>query len=136
MSHGHSHAGCRDLWRRALLAFALTLIAAPVFAAASVVVNVDGKQIKANQPATMYVEVATTVELVVIGAKVSQPISWPKVNGLTLSGSGSDLHRNAFTFFLTPTRTGDFTVPAFDFRADDGETLHVDPIKFHAVPHS
>ena len=122
---------------RLLIALVLTFMATPCFAAASVTVLVDqnGDEMASNLPVyTMYVDVATTVELVVRGAKVSQPISWPKVNGLPLTGSGYNPHENAFSFFLTPSRVGDFTVPAFVIRADDGEMLHVGPIKFHAVP--
>ena len=58
--------------------------------------------------------------------------------GLVLSGSGwqPGLSKNVieYNFILTPSRTGDFTVPAFDIRTDDGQTLHVGPIKFHAQP--
>jgi len=127
----------RELWRGALLALAFVLMAAPAFAAASVTVRVDqGGHMKSNLSVyTMWVDVASTIELVVANAKVSQPIAWPKVEGLTLNGTGNDPHTNTFTFFLTPSRVGDFTVPAFDIRTDDGQTLHVGPIKFHAVPH-
>jgi hypothetical protein len=122
-----------------LLALALVFMAAPAFAAGSVTVQVgDGGMRMSSGKAvyTMWVDVVTTVELVVANAKVSQPIQWPAVDGLTLNGNGFDPHRNAFTFFLTPSRVGDFTVPAFDIRADDGQTLHVGPIKFHAIPHT
>ena len=138
MNHHPVNVGRRELSRGALLALAVVFLAAPVFAAGSVTVRVDqGDQMKSNLPVyTMWVEVVTTVELVVTGAKVSQPISWPKVDGLTLNGTGFNPHTNAFSFFLTPSRVGDFTVPAFDIRADDGQTLHVGPNKFHAVPHS
>ena len=136
MNH-HANVGRRQWWWGALLSLVLVVAAAPAFAAASVSVSVGegGMQMSSGKAVyAMQVDGTTTVELVVTNAKVSQPISWPKVDGLTLNGSGSDPHRNAFSFFLTPTRAGDFTVPAFDFRTDDGQTLHVGPIKFHTVP--
>jgi hypothetical protein len=140
MNHHHASGGRRRrLWRATVIALIFGLIVAPAFAAGSVTVQVDegGFHVSTGKPVyTMWVEVVTTVELVVAGAKVSQPIQWPQVDGLTLSGSGYNPHTNAFSFFLTPTRVGDFTVPAFDIRADDGQTLHVGPIKFHAIPHS
>jgi len=125
----------RALWLGAPLALALLLPAAPVFAAASVTLSIDqGGQEKSGLAVyTMSVDNVYTVELTVKSAKVSQPIPWPKVDGLTLNGSGFDPHRNTFTFFVTPSRTGDLTVPGFDFRTDDGQTLHVGPIKIHVV---
>ena len=131
-----ANLGRRVLWQGVLFALALVFMPAPVFAAASVAVTCDGKALN-QHVCTMYVEVATTVGLVVTNAKVSQPISWPKVNGLTLSGTGWQPvpGGTSYNFFLTPARVGDFTVPAFDIRTDDGQTLHVGPIKFHAVPH-
>jgi hypothetical protein len=56
-------------------------------------------------------------------------ITLPKVDGLTLNGSGTN--PPDFNFFITPTRAGDFTIPAFDIRTDDGQTIHVNAVKFH-----
>jgi hypothetical protein len=131
-----ANMGRRAVWRRAAFALALTFAATPCLAAASLTVKVDqnGNQLASGLPVyTMHVNVPTTIELVVTGAKLIQPVPWPNVNGLTLNGSGYDPNQHAYTFFLSPSRPGDFVVPAFNVRADDGETLHVGPIKFHAV---
>src|SRR5579872_3535992 len=131
MKLDYARLSLRELWRGALVALALAVVAAPAFAAASVTVNVDEGDMQMSSGKAVYamqVDGTTTVELVVANAKVSRPISWPKVDGLTLSGSGFNPYRNTFSFFLTPTRPGDFTVPAFDFRTDDGQTLHVGPL--------
>jgi hypothetical protein len=132
----------REFWRGALIALALVFAAAPAFAAASLTVSVDegGMSLSSGKAVyAMQVEVQTTVKLTVTNGRVSQPISWPKVDGLVLNGSGQQpgLSKNVteYNFFLTPSRAGDFTVPAFDIRTDDGQTLHVGPIKFHAAPH-
>ena len=128
------HAG--HLWRGASVALAFAFTGTACLAAASVTVKVDqgGNQLASNLPVyVMHVNVPTTIELVVTGAKLIQPVPWPNVNGLTLNGSGYDPNQRAYTFFLSPSRPGDFIVPAFNVRADDGETVHVGPIKFHAV---
>ncbi|MBV9331846.1 MAG: hypothetical protein JOZ55_09875 [Alphaproteobacteria bacterium] len=82
---------------------------------------------------TMDVGVATTVELLIDGARVSHPIAWPKVKGLDLIGTGYNPHENAFTFVLKPSHKGNFTVPAFDVRTDSGKKLHVGAMRFHAI---
>jgi hypothetical protein len=142
MKLDHESVGRRVLGRGALIVFALVLLAAPAFAAASVTVSADEGGMRMSSGKAVYamqVDVQTTVKLTVTNGKVSQPISWPKVDGLVLNGSGQQpgLSKNVteYNFFLTPSHVGDFTVPAFDIRTDDGQTLHVGPIKFHAVPH-
>jgi BatD DUF11 like domain len=127
----------RELGRGALFVLASVFYAAPALAAASVSVRVDEGDWQMSSGKAVYaaqVQGTTTVELVVKSGKVSQPIQWPKVDGLPVTGSGYDPNSNTFSFFLTPARAGDFTVPAFDFRTDDGQTLHVGPLKFHVVP--
>lgn len=77
----------------------------------------------------------TTITVTVAHAQVSAPVALPAVSGLTLNGSGTNPGANSedFNFFVTPMRSGDFTIPAFDIRADDGETLHVEAITLHAA---
>lgn len=137
MNH-RANVGRRELWRGALIALAFVLGATPAFAAASVTVQVeDDDGLHTSSGNAVYaarVQGTTNINLIVKNAKVSQPIQWPEVDGLPLTGSGYDPHTNSFLFILTPQRPGDFTVPAFDFRTDDGQTLHVGPLKFHAVP--
>jgi hypothetical protein len=82
------------------------------------------------------VGVPATIELTVTGGKVSGPVALPTVAGLTLNGSGTNPQPRleSFTFFVTSTHAGDFTIPAFDLHTDTGETLHVAPITLYAVP--
>jgi len=56
-------------------------------------------------------------------------ISLPEVSGLTLNGTGTNLPD--YNFFITPTRAGDFTIPAFDIHTGDGKVIHVKAVKFH-----
>ena len=124
-------------WRGALLVLASVFFATPAFAAASVTVLVDEGGLHMSSGKAVYaaqVQGVTNIQLIVKNGKVSQPIQWPKVDGLPVTSSGYDPHSNTFSFGLTPQRAGDFTVPAFDLRTDDGQTLHVGPLKFHATP--
>ena len=82
------------------------------------------------------VENTYTLQLIVQSGKVSRGIALPHVDGLTLSGTGTQPwsgNATSYNFFITPARTGDFTIPAFDIRTDAGETLHVGAIKFHVI---
>ena len=74
-----------------------------------------------------------TIVLTVTNGKISQAIRLPDVDGLAVNGSGTNPLADSedFTFFVTPTRAGDITIPAFDIRTDDGETLEVNPIILH-----
>jgi len=59
----------------------------------------------------------------------------PLVDGLTVNGSGANPNTNppSYNFFVTPAHAGDFTIPAFDIRSDDGQTFHVQALKLHVV---
>jgi hypothetical protein len=138
MNLDRAKRGRRELWQGALLALALVFMATPVLAAASVTLSVDEGDMRMSSGKAVYtmrVDVQTTIKLTVTNGKVSQPIPWPKVDGLVLNGTGQQPGLRGgiteYNFFVTPTRAGDFTVPAFDIRTDDGQTLHIDPIKFH-----
>ncbi|HMK67882.1 MAG TPA: hypothetical protein VK433_04990 [Stellaceae bacterium] len=122
----------RELWKGALFGLSLVLVAGPVLAAASVTVTIDGRPKRGNA-VNAIVEDTYTIVLTVTNGKVSDPIPWPQADGLRLSGSGYNPHTNGYSFFITPLRAGDFEVPAFDFKTDDGQTLHVDAIKFHVA---
>jgi hypothetical protein len=73
----------------------------------------------------------TTISIIITGAKVTS-VNLPSVNGLTLNGTGTNPNAHEYNFFVSPTRAGDFTIPAFDVKADDGEILHVPAIALHA----
>lgn len=126
----HSSAARRRRLRRLFAAGVLSLgLASPAFAAASLTEQFipDAAHAVVGQP--------TTITLTVKGAKVSGAVKLPQVAGLTLNGSGTNPSANSedFNFFVTPTRAGDLTIPAFDIRTDDGQTLHVNAIKLHAA---
>ena len=76
-----------------------------------------------------------TIVLTVTNGKISQPIQLPSVDGLAVNGSGTNPGTNSeeLTFFVTPTRGGDITIPAFTIQTDDGETLEVNPIILHVT---
>ena len=115
----------RSHWRGAFLA-ALVFACATAFACAATATGsiVGGAT----------VGVPVTVVITIKGAKVDK-VDLPTVDGLTLNGSGENPYGGKldFTFFLTPSHAGDYTIPAFDVKTVDGQTLHVDAIKFHAA---
>ena len=47
--------------------------------------------------------------------------------------NGSISSSAAKTFHLIPTRAGDFTIPAFDIRLQDGTVLHAQAMKLHVL---
>lgn len=67
--------------------------------------------------------------IVTVKNKSVKAVTLPRVSGITLNGSGTN--PPDFNFFITPTRTGDITIPSFDIRADDGKIIHVDAVTFH-----
>jgi uncharacterized protein (DUF58 family) len=132
----HSIARRAKLWRLVLLAVILSGMAAPAaIAAASLTVQIGG-----NGPPARGTKVSVgetvTIGLMVKNGKVTEQVKLPPVDGLTLNGSGTNPGANSanFYFFVTPTRAGDFIVPAFDIHTADGQTLHVNAITLHAVP--
>ena len=78
--------------------------------------------------------VPVTITLSVPGGKLGE-FKLPHVEGLTVNGSGHDPNTNppSYNFFVTPAHAGDFTIPAFDIRSDDGQTFHVQALKLHVV---
>jgi type 1 fimbria pilin len=76
--------------------------------------------VTAGQPVTM---------TITITQGTVKEIKLPQVRGLTLNGSGKD--RSEYTFFLTPAKAGDYTIPAFDVVTENGKTIHVNSVKLH-----
>ena len=76
-----------------------------------------------------------TIVLEIRGAMVGQPAALPQVSGLTFNGSGSDPFGKPPTlnYFVTASRLGDVTIPAFDVRTKDGQNLRAGPILLHVV---
>ncbi len=76
------------------------------------------------------------VELKLAGP-VGQPgeFSLPKVDGLAVVGTGDNSNVNPpeYYFSVQPTHTGDFAIPAFDIKSDDGKRYHVLPFTLHVT---
>jgi hypothetical protein len=112
-----------------LLALIFICTTMPGHAAATLTQDIDPKEGTVGTPLTL----TLTVKNATAGN-----IKLPAVDGLVLNGSGNNPNVDdgksvAYTFFLTPTHAGDFTIPAFDFKTDDGQTLHVPATKLHVV---
>lgn len=82
------------------------------------------------------------VTLTITGGTVGG-VQFPEVDGLSHGGtrmqikSGDDNGGTEtaveIAFALIPTRPGDFTLPAFEIHTQEGETLHVKPMKLHVI---
>jgi hypothetical protein len=67
----------------------------------------------------------------------------PPVDGLQVAGTrsatnitfsnGSLSRSTSFNFALVPSRAGDFTLPAFEIHTQEGDVLHVKPMKLHVL---
>jgi hypothetical protein len=69
----------------------------------------------------------------------SVDITLPPVDGLQAVGSSTQImsingtSNTTATFTLIPTRSGDFTIPAFDIHTQEGDVLHVKAMKLHVL---
>ena len=138
---GRAVARPRRCWRYLLLVISLAVLAGPALAAATLQVEllVSGQPTlrgaRLNGPIPAPVAVPFTIVVKINHGKVGDGVKLPLVDGLTLNGSGTDTQPQyvAYNFFVIPERVGDFTIPAFDVRTDDGETLHAAAISLHVV---
>ena len=96
-----------------LVLVALIAFSGAVFAAGTVKVRLlpDGDKATVGSP--------TTISIIITGVKVTT-VNLPSVSGLTLNGTGTNPNAHEYNFFVSPTHAGDFTIPAFDVKADDG----------------
>ena len=124
----HSTAVC-------LLAFAAMLISAgPCLAAATLTQKIEPQEVNVGDP--------IMVTLTVQNGTVST-VQLPPVDGLELDGTNEQIQSMdvngvlsssmSFIFSLAATRPGNFTIPAFDFRTQEGDLIHVRPMKIHAL---
>jgi len=127
-------------WRVFLTGLVLVCMATPVYAAATLTVQIEGGGYsgsgQAPQDGTqLNIGETVTIVLTVASGIVSQPVQLPHADGLVVNGSGTNPYGGSekLNFFVTPARAGDITIPAFDIYTDDGQTLHVPVIKFHVV---
>lgn len=113
--------------------FALTTTSCP--AAATLTQQIDPHEVNVGDP----VIVTLTVQGSSIGA-----IQLPPVDGLQVGDtsyqikSGDDDNGNTFTSVtfnipLSPTRPGNFTIPAFDLHTQEGDVLHVKAMQLHVL---
>jgi hypothetical protein len=106
-----------------LFAFAAT----SCFAAATLTQQIDPAQANVGDP--------VIVTLTVQGGSIGR-IRLPQVDGLQVGDTSLQIKSSAdddgnystsvtFDISLTPTRPGDFTIPAFDLHTQEGDVLHV-----------
>jgi hypothetical protein len=76
-----------------------------------------------------------TLGLTIKHTRMSNPFSLPRTPGLVVNGSGSDPHSGNYYFFVTPSRAGDYVIPAFDIHTDSGQVLHVNALRLHVASH-
>jgi hypothetical protein len=120
------------LWLAALCA-APALYALPALGAPTLAVAVNGRPYT-NKPVSVSVGKPLVIEFTLSGATTGQ-LYLPSVPQLAShGGSGTPGDKlSTFSFFLTPTRPGDITIPAFDIVTSGGK-LPIKPIRLHAEP--
>jgi hypothetical protein len=117
------------------LAALLPLSAISGFAAAVLTQQIDPPETNVGDP--------VIVTLTIAGGTIGG-IQLPHVAGLEAGGTSfqiksSDNDNGSFTtsvalnISLIPTRPGDFTIPAFDIRTQEGDVLHVKPMKLRVL---
>ena len=84
-----------------------------------------------------------TVTFTIQNAAEPPTVVLPRVDGLQQAGSSSMTNITftngtlassaSMTFVLIPVRPGDFTIPAFEIHAHDGEVLHAHAMKLHVA---
>ena len=94
-------------------------------------------------PPTASVGDEVTVSISVVNGGGGANVDLPRVDGLQLAGTSTATNitmvNGAFSstvsqiFTLVPTRAGDYTIPAFDVHASDGQVLHAHEMKLHIV---
>jgi hypothetical protein len=114
-------------------ALLLGLTALPGRAAASLTQQIS--------PVDVNVGDEVTVSISVLNGGAAN-VTLPPVDGLQLEGTSTSTNitftNGALTsavsqnFVLVPQRAGDFTIPAFDVHANDGQVLHAHEMKLHA----
>jgi hypothetical protein len=118
----------------ALITFVI-LTAAPTRGAATFTQQIDPAQTDVGDP----VMVTITVQGGTVGTT-----QLPSVDGLEAGSTnlqikseqndnGSFTTSVALSVSLTPVRAGDFTVPAFDLKTQEGDVLHIKAMKLHVV---
>jgi hypothetical protein len=140
--HRSSTSRSARRWSALLPLVLLSAAPLPAHAAATVTVQVDAASAYARstpsvgEATTTGVGDAVTIKLAVAEGRVSRKVDLPLVDGLIVDGAGQQPAGETSTiviFFVTPKRAGDVTIPAFDFNTDDGQSLHVEPIKLHVI---
>jgi hypothetical protein len=143
-SYGHRpplHLGGTALILASLFAFTTT----SCLAAATLTQQIDPAEVNVGDPVT----VTLTVQNGTVKKKdtssifgmfmPSVDITLPPVDGLQAMGSSTQImsvngtSNTTAAFTLVPTRSGDFTIPAFDIHTQEGDVLHVKAMPFHVL---
>jgi len=112
----------------------LALTTISCLAAATITQQID--------PPTANVGDPVMVTLTITGGTIGA-IQLPEVDGLSHGGTSMQIKSGdedggtetavVLNFALIPTRPGDFTLPGFDVHTQEGEVLHVKPMKLHVL---
>jgi hypothetical protein len=128
----------QKLWILSLLALAAS--AAPVLAAASLEVQINGLPYTGSptlpRGATVNVGTPITVAIIIHGGKAADPPWLKHGDDVQMNGAGTNPQPNSdeYTFFVTPLHPGKVTFGAIDVRTTSGQTLHMNPITLAVVP--
>jgi hypothetical protein len=102
-----------------LVAPSLAIATVPTPAVGSVEVRTNGTRYAGAPMLTdssrLSTETSVTIEVIVKDAKVSYPIQMPPASGTVVNGSRTNPqpHSRSFSFFLTATHAGEFTIGPF-----------------------
>jgi hypothetical protein len=103
-------------------------------AAAILTQSIDPPQTNVGDP----VIVTLTVQNGSLGGIQLPPVDGLRVNGTNLQIKSIEEKDHYYTtvsmnFSVTPTRSGDLTIPSFEIRTQEGELLHVKAMKLHVL---
>ena len=115
------------IWTATAALTVLLLAAGPALASSLNLAIDEGD----TSPSDLQVGVPYTFSLTIPHTRLSNPFSLPRTPGLAVTGSGSDPRHSMYTFMVTPSRVGDYTIPAFNIRTDSGQSLHVNALRVH-----
>jgi hypothetical protein len=119
-----------------LLATLLALTTVPCLAKATMTQELDPRQVNVGDPAVATV----TIEGGTVGAVQFPPVDGLEAGEMRLQINSSDDDKGTFIntvslrITLIPTRPGDFFIPGFDIHTQEGDVVHVRPMKLRAVP--
>lgn len=129
------------LWLAAFLAFTAT----SCLAAATLSQQIDPQEVSVGDPVTITLTVqGGSIKMkdtdTIFGMSISSvDIALPQVDGLQRGQTATQImsingvSSTSAIFTLIPTRAGNFTIPAFDIRTQEGDLLHVKAMQLHVL---